>query len=211
MRRELEIEKDEEAVSLATFQQPKMPYQAVLNGNWRGMAKFYEKYPGHLFNSLTVDGDTAFHIAAYSEKTELLTRLLSLVPYDRVFEALSKKNTHGNTTFHEVAATDKVEAAKILFRKLQGVYGQDKVGGNNMAHLRELLEYRNQLGETPLYRAVALGHFKMAKFLAAYVEDIRDHFHRNDHMSILHIAVIGQHFGTLCLSLNYLILLAKYE
>jgi hypothetical protein len=29
MGRELEIEKDEEAVSLATFQQPKMPYQAV--------------------------------------------------------------------------------------------------------------------------------------------------------------------------------------
>jgi ankyrin repeat protein len=108
------------------------------------MAKFCEKYPGLLFDYLTVDRDTAFHIAAYSERTGLLTHLLSLVPNDRVFEALSKKNTHGNTTFHEVAATDKVEAAKILIRKLQGVYRQDKVGGNNMAHLRELLDYRNQ-------------------------------------------------------------------
>ncbi|XP_059437023.1 protein ACCELERATED CELL DEATH 6-like [Corylus avellana] len=197
MGRELEIEKDEEAVSLATFQQPKMPYQAVLKGNWLGMAKFYEKYPSHLFDYLTVDRDTAFHIAAYSEFTELLTRLLSLVPNDRVFETLSKKNIHGNTILHEVAATDKVESAKILIRKLHGIYGLDKVSGNNMAHLRELLECRNQLGETPLYRAVALGHFKMAKFLAAYVEDnIRDHFHRNDNMSILHIAVIGQHFET---------------
>ncbi|GMY36781.1 ankyrin repeat-containing protein itn1 [Fagus crenata] len=71
--------------------------------------------------------------------------------------------------------------------------GQD---GVRRIHLvKELLEDRNQLGETPLYGAVALGQTKMAKFLAKKVGHISNHFQRNDGVSILHIAVIGQHFG----------------
>nr|POE63955.1 hypothetical protein CFP56_01993 [Quercus suber] len=70
------------------------------------------------------------------------------------------------------------------------------VCGNS--RLKELLEERTQLGETPLYRAAAFGQTKMAKFLAKKIGDsnLRNHFRRNDEVSILHIAVIGQHFET---------------
>ena len=107
-----------------------------------------------------------------------------------LLEALNKKNTHGNNTFHEVATTDGVETAEFLVKKLQGVYRPDE------RKLEDLLKAKNNLGETPIYRAVAHGQTKMAKYLSDHsCGDLSSHFGRKDKMSILHIAVIGQHFG----------------
>ncbi|GMY36773.1 isoform 2 of ankyrin repeat-containing protein npr4 [Fagus crenata] len=72
--------------------------------------------------------------------------------------------------------------------------GEDRVHGSS--RVKELLEDRNKLGETPIYTAGALGQTTMAKFFNTKVEDIIHHFQRNDGISILHIAVIGQHFET---------------
>ena len=139
---------------------------------------------------MTVEEDTAFHIAAYSEEKDLLQHLVELLPdSSSLFEALNKKNTHGNNTFHEVAATDGVETAEFLVKKLQEVYRPDE------GELEDLLKAENKLGETPIYRAVAHGQTKMAKYLATKVGDLSSHFQRGDDMSILHIAVIGQRFG----------------
>ena len=180
-----------------SFSKLRDPYMAALNGDWDTLKNFFtEENCQLLFASMTIDSDTALHIAAYSGKKYVLQHLVDLLPPHRVHEALSKKNDHGNNTFHEVATTDKVEAAEFLVRKL------------NAAEVKEILNDKNDLGETPVYRAVAYGHTKMAKFLLdecvadkssakekTNVADISLHFQRNDSVSILHIAVIGQHFG----------------
>ena len=167
------------------------PYLAGLKGEWDTMKDYFKNNPKDLFSPLSVDKDTAFHIAAYSEEKELLQHLVKLLPdSSSLFEALNKKNTHGNNTFHEVATTDGVETAEFLVKKLQGVYRPDE------RKLEDLLKAENNLGETPIYRAVAHGQTKMAKYLATKVGDLSSHFRRRkDKMSILHIAVIGQHFG----------------
>ena len=117
------------------------------------MKRFFDNNPGRVLSPLTIDKDTAFHIAAYSEKKELLEHLVQLLPPSSLFEALNKTNKHGNNTFHEVAITNRVDIAELLVKKLQEAPGADKV-------LEELLKERNQLGETPLYRAAALGQTK---------------------------------------------------
>jgi ankyrin repeat protein len=187
-----------------SFSGLKEPYHAALEGDWKGMASFYSKHPERLLDPLTIDKDTAFHIAAYSAETKLLRRFLDLLKEpSQILAALSNKNSHGNNTFHEVTIKDNVEAAELLISKLRWACAQDKVQGKNfVTELKKLLEDRNQLGETPLYRAVALGQFQVLKFCAKRIGNLSDHFHRNDSMSILHIAVIGQHFG-LSLSLSY--------
>ncbi|KAG7959491.1 hypothetical protein I3843_10G072700 [Carya illinoinensis] len=191
---EIEVEKDNER---SVYSELKKPYRAFLDEDWDAMKKFYEKNPQLIFKPLTIEGDTAFHIAAYSEKTELLRCFLGLVPNSRQSEVALSKNCHGNTTLHEVASTNNTEAAELLISKLQMADDQESTArGNNQATLKELLEDRNQLGETPLYRSAALGKSKMLRFLANRVGNIKDHFQRNDTVSILHIAVIGQHFGT---------------
>ena len=168
------------------------PYLAALGGQWDVMKSFFEENENRaqLCSQMTVEEDTAFHIAAYSEEKELLQHLVKLLPASSLFEALNKKNTHGNNTFHEVAATDGVETADFLVTRLQEVCGPDE------GTLEDLLKAENNLGETPIYRAVAHGQTKMAKYLATKVGDLSSHFRRRkDKMSILHIAVIGQHFG----------------
>ena len=169
-----------------TISRLKKPYLAALGGQWDVMKSFFEKNRAQLCSQMTVEEDTAFHIAAYSEEKELLQHLVNLLPAtSSLFDALNKKNQHGNNTLHEVAATDRVKTAKFLVDKLQ-----------DERKLEELLMDENNLGETPIYRAVALGQTKMAKYLATKVGDLSSHFRRRkDKMSILHIAVIGQHFG----------------
>nr|XP_023894958.1 uncharacterized protein LOC112006892 [Quercus suber] len=188
MERDLEEgkEKNWETISML-----RKPYLAALGGQWDVMKSFFEKNRAQLCSQMTVEEDTAFHIAAYSEEKELLQHLVNLLPASSsLFEALNMKNTHGNNTFHEVATTDGVETAKFLVKKLQEVYRPDE------GKLEDLLKAENKLGETPIYRAVAHGQTKMAKYLATKVGDLSSHFRRKDDMSILHIAVIGQHFDT---------------
>ena len=186
-RGKLEEERERESDS---FQRLRKPYLAVLKGEWDTMRDYFKKNPKDLFFPLSIVKDTAFHIAAYSEGKELLQCLVDLVERpSSLFEALQMKNIHGNNTFHEVAITERVERAEFLVKKLQRVYGP------NVGKLEELLKDTAFHIETPIYRAVALGQTKMAKYLATKVGDLSYHFGRNDHMSILHIAVIGQHFG----------------
>ncbi|XP_050148874.1 uncharacterized protein LOC126623944 [Malus sylvestris] len=62
----------------------------------------------------------------------------------------------------------------------------------------QLLETRNYLGETPLFRAAALGHTDLVKLYAdkLQADNLWRHFHRDDKMSVLHITVVAQHFET---------------
>ncbi|KAK7857162.1 hypothetical protein CFP56_019207 [Quercus suber] len=147
MERDLEEgkEKNWETISML-----RKPYLAALGGQWDVMKSFFEKNRAQLCSQMTVEEDTAFHIAAYSEEKELLQHLVNLLPASSsLFEALNMKNTHGNNTFHEVATTDGVETAKFLVKKLQEVYRPDE------GKLEDLLKAENKLGETPIYRAVA--------------------------------------------------------
>ena len=187
------MESDLEEGNWETISRLKKPYLAALGGQWDVMKSFFEKNRAQLCSHMTVEEDTPFHIAAYSEGKELLQHLVKLLPASSsLFEALNKKNQHGNNTFHEVAATDRVETAEFLVNKLQ----EPSQLYSGEGTLEDLLKAENNLGETPIYRAVAHGQTKMAKYLAAQVRDLSSHFRRGkDEMSIFHIAVIGQHFG----------------
>ena len=171
-------------------------YQAVMKEDWDAMKDIFRNNAKLVLCPMSVDSDTPFHIAAYSGRKELLQYLCEkLKPSNSIVKALSQKNNHGNNTFHEVATTNIVEAADFLVRELRKARHDESDDLIN-----NLLKDRNKLGETPLYRAAALGHTKMAKFLAKFVDDISRHFQRDDGVSILHLAVLGQHFGISSLS-----------
>uniref|UniRef100_A0A7N2LT22 Uncharacterized protein n=1 Tax=Quercus lobata TaxID=97700 RepID=A0A7N2LT22_QUELO len=149
MARDLENGKEERFAGI------KEPYLAALREDWDDMKRFFDNNPGLLLSPLTIDNDTAFHIAAYSKEKELLEHLVQLLPTSpsSLFEALNKTNKHGNNTFHEVATTNRVDTAEFLVKKLQAASGADEACGSS--RLKALLEERTQLGETPLYRAAA--------------------------------------------------------
>ncbi|KAG4196149.1 hypothetical protein ERO13_A06G151700v2 [Gossypium hirsutum] len=96
-------------------------------------------------------------------------------------EVLKMKNIYGNTVFHELVTTANSEAADLLMKERE-----------------EILADRNNLGETPLFRAAEYGNMSMVKYLATQIirmgGNLHKHYTRDDGLSILHVAVVGQHF-----------------
>ncbi|XP_065626131.1 uncharacterized protein LOC136066177 isoform X2 [Quercus suber] len=92
MERDLEIGEEKIWESISRLRKP---YLAALDGQWDVMKSFYEENREQLCSQMTVAEDTAFHIAAYSEKAELLQCFVDLVePPSDLFNALNKKNKH---------------------------------------------------------------------------------------------------------------------
>ncbi|XP_008371035.1 uncharacterized protein [Malus domestica] len=193
------VEEDEVAreVSLIHIEELKDPYEYVMTENWEGVQDFFEKNPEHLLSKITMDGGTVFHLAAScSSKSQrknlkMVIDILRRNPSDGdVRRALTKKNNAGNNTLHEVSMTGNKEAAMYLV----SIADKEKCA-------LELLETRNSSGETSLFKAAAYGFTDLVKFYVGKLENYdRDnlwkHFHRSDKTSILHIAVVAQHFET---------------
>ncbi|TQD78612.1 hypothetical protein C1H46_035850 [Malus baccata] len=192
----------------------KRPYQCAMEDNWEGVKEYFEENPEELLNQMTVGGDTAFHLAASlsskSQGKRVLQVLINILRNSTRYaesSALRVPNNNGNNTLHEVSASGNVEAANYLVSNFNMPAPEEIIiitsalSTDKENDALPLLETRNHLGETPLFRAAALGHTDLVKFYAGkLLEDNRNnlwmHFHRNDKMSILHIAVIAQHFET---------------
>ncbi|KAL6281980.1 hypothetical protein ACE6H2_012909 [Prunus campanulata] len=185
--KEEEVLKDEEKNSASQIEGLSDPYGQAMENDWKGMKQYYKKYPQKLICPMTVDEDTALHIAASccSEKLgeHVLEFLISLLPsYDKKCEALRIQNSHGNNVLHEVAVSGNLEAAKFLVNNFNKPALAEEITTTSTL---PLLELRNNLGESPVYRAAALGHPDLVKFFALELEkenpeNLRRHFHRND-------------------------------
>ncbi|GLT50510.1 hypothetical protein SLA2020_239930 [Shorea laevis] len=163
-------------------------YVKALSNDWESIKTLYQTKRGALFHSVTPCGDTVFHIAAYMGSTELLQVLFEMVPASRKGEVMMMKDMHGNTLLHEAATSNKVDAAKFFIENAHG-------------ERATMLMSQNDSGETPLYRAAALGIKATVEYLANEVENaegnLQDNFTRGcDNLSILHIAIMNEQFET---------------
>ncbi|XP_008241121.2 PREDICTED: uncharacterized protein LOC103339576 [Prunus mume] len=153
-------------------------YELAMNGQWESLKRFYRDHVFEVLGQMTTKYDTVLHVAGLAGRKDVLYFLISLIEEDR--DALTVENNRGNTPLHEVAASGNLDSAKLLVN-----------------YHGALVEIRNHLGETPLYRAAAFGHTNLVQYLANQVSgDIEQHFRRKDKVSILHMAVLGQHFET---------------
>ncbi|KAK8575445.1 hypothetical protein V6N13_033314 [Hibiscus sabdariffa] len=180
------------------FHEMKEVYDKLLAKDAHGLGKIYHKNPEALFDRVTVCRDTVFHVAAYRGSEEMLEMLVKLVPPTRKRELLKMKNIYGNTILHEVVTTANIRAADLLIREL--LFSDGPLNHENYVREREeILADRNKLGETPLFRAAEYGNKMMVVYMAREIErvgNLHQHYTRDDGVSILHIAVIGQHFDT---------------
>ncbi|XVF27960.1 hypothetical protein REPUB_Repub14bG0154100 [Reevesia pubescens] len=211
MEKEIAIERE-----LDKVEDLRQPYEKVLKGNAHGLKRFYQNKPKDaLFDQITACKDTVFHIAAQKGNKEVFLALLRMVPSPRRVELLKIKNIQGNTILHEVAATGNVEVADSLRRKLLSSNGQAVTNELDIGEIRkQILGDRNNLGETPLFRAAEFGKTAMVKYLVQHVEEVgnlHDHYRRDDGVTILHSAVISQNFETAIWLLNKDPLLATYK
>ncbi|KAK3217763.1 hypothetical protein Dsin_011733 [Dipteronia sinensis] len=156
------------------FTSIKEPYQAVLDAKWEDMNTFYIEDPIGLFALLcpiSVDRDTAFHLAVYSGSKEPLKSLLEFVESkeNADINQFFMKNIYGNTVLHEAAISGNLEAVQILVSKFP-----------------KLVKDTNEIRETPLFRAAAFGKTKIVKYLASQP----DHMYQMQKLTVLNTSII---------------------
>ncbi|KAH9803510.1 hypothetical protein KPL71_001795 [Citrus sinensis] len=171
------------------------PVGMALKGDCRGFLECFADWPAkELLDYRTAHGDSAIHIAAAMEGPQLIQKFLERLTPETRLGALKQTDAFGNNGLHEAAVVEDFDVARVLVdfsRKSGDAY-------------KVLVEARNGLGETPVYRAAALGKTKVLQMLTEQVGalcchfhgDLPYHFRRNDDKTILHMAILGQHFET---------------
>ncbi|KAG5235265.1 ankyrin repeat-containing protein [Salix suchowensis] len=178
-----------------------------MNGEWKNMIRHYQDRPLDLPLPVTLDADTALHIAVYSKQAQPLQDLLEIVKDMRNFlpdieslapvmespkpemEFLKKKNKFGNTALHEATICGNYEAVRLL-----------------VGRCPDLLTRKNKYGETPLFTAAAFAEAEIVEFFfrsnpeqcvndECRLSDIHRK-RRRDGLSILSAAIKGLHFET---------------
>ncbi|TQD98737.1 hypothetical protein C1H46_015646 [Malus baccata] len=165
---------------LTKMQDLKDSYKYAMNEEWEWLKKKFENDPEKLLHEMTVGGDTVFHLAAScsckSGKKVLEMVINILNSTNEKIEALRFPNKYGNNTLHEVSVSGNKEAAEYLVSTFNDPVPEEvRLSINNSAdkdnyarklldlehrdsenYALQLLETRNYLGETPLFRAAAL-------------------------------------------------------
>ncbi|KAF3952926.1 hypothetical protein CMV_021570, partial [Castanea mollissima] len=157
-------------------------YDALQREDEKEVIKLCEDFEEHGLHILTIHDDTVLQAATYAKKPDLVLRLQDLP--DRHLVKLTRQNLYGNTILHETAISNgAIEVARKVLEKAPG-----------------LLCMRNNLGETALFRTARYGKQDMYDFLAKKISGYdkanqKVFLQRRDKTTILHIAILSEHFG----------------
>ncbi|KAI4353987.1 hypothetical protein L6164_002901 [Bauhinia variegata] len=172
------------------------PQRALENGDWKSFQRFFQEDNRALLEPFDLAGSTAIHITAVLNKPQLLKEFLEMLsPGDR-WHALRRTNFLHSIILHVIDTSVEIAEVVLNCEKELPLPPDDEIDPREMEEKElPLLEIRNLMGETPIYRAAIDGNLKLLKYLTKQVADLEKHFHRNkDKVSILHAAVVAQRF-----------------
>ncbi|XP_068640046.1 ankyrin repeat-containing protein ITN1-like [Aristolochia californica] len=154
-------------------------YEAAIQGK-KEVLMAYE--PGRWQLPVTPMKDTLLHLIVTVRHEELVKDIINNTPQSEIYKILKKKNQVRNNILHELATTEMVEVAKQVLNKLT-----PEQWGN-------LINKKNYWGETPVFRTAVYGSKKMFLFLTEHVKDSTAHLRRDDGMTMLHAAILGESY-----------------
>ncbi|XAR53818.1 hypothetical protein NMG60_11022507 [Bertholletia excelsa] len=168
-------------------------YKSLMDGDRQRVIDLCKQIPEGPLHNLTIHNDTVLHMTIYSKQKELVLDLLRELTEGHA-QDMAIKNDLGNTILHEAATSNRIVPAAVeMLRKAP-----------------ELLTMKNKRGETAIFRAARYGKKEMFDFLNGEgkkvlprEEDTEDevdvgkknaYYVREDKTTILHIAVLSEHF-----------------
>ena len=162
-------------------------YRALLNEEEQEVINMCNGLEDHALHELTIHKDTVLHKATYSKQANLVSRLFEDLPACHL-NKMTRTNQAGNSILHEAATLNEACSVSIAREMLN--------------RAPELLSMRNKLGETALFQAARYGKIDIFNFLANEITTKehdettqRPFVQRNDKTTILHMAILSQHFG----------------
>uniref|UniRef100_A0A6N2M0G8 PGG domain-containing protein n=1 Tax=Salix viminalis TaxID=40686 RepID=A0A6N2M0G8_SALVM len=178
---------------------PPKPWDAAVRGDWKSMMVYYrdEEPLRDLSSPVTHTLDTVLHLAVHDKCGKQCEDFLEIGREKQLpdTEFLEKKNIFGNTALHEATIYSNNKAVRLLVDRCPG-----------------LVEMENNFGETPLFTAAGFAEteivleFLIGSGLRQCLGDdgrlLSIHREREDGLSILSAAIIGQKFETALLLLE---------
>ncbi|XP_031261012.1 uncharacterized protein LOC116119213 [Pistacia vera] len=134
-------------------------YKAILEGNLESIKDFCDWNPEAVRVRITVNLDTALHIAAGKEANHIVKFLLCFMSKDDV----GLQNNEGNTALSIAAIVGNFQAAQMI-----------------MGRHPDLVAVANNSGRMPIIEAALHGQKKMIRYLQQFTRDIF-HFDENVH------------------------------
>ncbi|KAJ0018260.1 hypothetical protein Pint_12028 [Pistacia integerrima] len=134
-------------------------YKAILEGNLESIKDFCDWNPEAVRVRITVNLDTALHVAAGKEANHIVKFLLCFMSKDEV----GLQNNEGNTALSIAAIVGNFQAAQMI-----------------MGRHPDLVAVANNSGRLPIIEAAQHGQKKMIRYLQQFTRDIF-HFDENVH------------------------------
>ncbi|KAI3991459.1 hypothetical protein MKX01_000546, partial [Papaver californicum] len=96
------------------YEEHKDLYEATKQGNWKRAAEIFNADPGATMTEITIESETALHIAADHTKWRFVENLVGLMQP----KALEKKDIrHGYTAVHTAAMEGNTKVVKLMVKK----------------------------------------------------------------------------------------------
>ena len=149
-------------------------FDSAMQGNWAKAKKLYQKNPWLRSEKITVEGDTALHLAVRDRNDKVVEEMVELVSPEQYDAVLKSQNEQGNTPLH-----------------LSAYIGNDSMCKCFLSKYKDLLSVLNNEGENPLFLAARFGQIKAFLCLASKSDLLRN----KKGETILHSAMAGGHFG----------------
>ncbi|KNA07033.1 hypothetical protein SOVF_175610 [Spinacia oleracea] len=163
-------------------------YRALCRNNNDDVIELCSKTTEGPLHYCTINNSTVLHLACYSKKYDLANKLFDDLPESLISILPERLNAWGDTILHDASTSNKgIELVKKLVQKVP-----------------ELLQARNKLGESSVFRATRYGRRITFEFLAEEVNKFCelhkefDHlyfFQRDDCTTILHMAILTRNFN----------------
>ncbi|KAG2693664.1 hypothetical protein I3760_08G107100 [Carya illinoinensis] len=157
-------------------------------GQWNGVIDIYNKHPEVHAAKLTINEDTALHIAVSSDRKETVEQLMKIIArhHGEGQEIPKFKNKGGNTPLHVAASMGSVTLCRSIVET-----------GRQLG--LSFMEARNCKGETPLFLAALCA--KKEAFISVHEVYQENNLNYNDlscrsddDETILHVAIATKRF-----------------
>ncbi|KAI3991460.1 hypothetical protein MKX01_000547 [Papaver californicum] len=166
------------------YEEHKDLYEAAKQGDWKWAEEIFIADPGAMMTDITIDSETALHIAADHTKWEFVENLVGLMPPN----ALEKKDSkYGFTALHTVAMEGNTRIARLMVTK----------NGS-------LTQIRDNKGRVPLHTAasyVSDGQKEVVQYLYSVTRDNDPSLFTGQHGASLLGDLIDSNFYNIALSI----------
>ena len=163
-------------------------FDYAMQGEWAKAKKLYQKNPWLRSEKITVDGNTALHLAVQDRNDKVVEEMVKLVSFKQSDDVLKSQNKQGNTPLHLSASIGNVSMCNCFLSKYKDMLSVINKEGEN-----PLLSVLNNEGENPLFLAARFGHIKAFLCLAPELESGLLRNKKGE--TILHSAIAEGHFG----------------